>query len=138
MNILFVHERPSFFGGVEQNIADSVKSLRREGIKCHLAFSPTFPSDPEFLQLFDSQHPCHEISECEPDNSPSDLSAIATRVRANCLYLHKMGTLPESIASIDCHKVQMVHDHDLCCPRRHKYFAFTARVNEFETSVHGI
>ncbi len=130
MNILFVHERPSYFGGAEQNIADSVKALRRDGIKCHLAFSPKFPSNLEFFQLFDSQHACHEMDECESNISTSTLSVIASRVSADCLYLHKMKTLPESIAFIDCHKVQMVHDHDLCCPRRHKYFAVSEHVCE--------
>ena len=128
MNILFVHERPSYFAGAEQNLADSAKSLRRCGIKCHLAYSRKFPSDPGFLQLFDSHHTCYELSECDPDASSSSLAVIASRVFADCLYLHKMETLPESIASIDCHKVQMVHDHDLCCPRRHKYFAASNHV----------
>jgi glycosyltransferase involved in cell wall biosynthesis len=128
VNILYVHERPAYFGGVEQNISDSVKALRRRGVKCHLAFSAEFDADPEFLQLFDSQHPCSELGNEGSPLGSRTLSAIAEEVSADCIYLHKMERLPESIHSTHCHTVQMVHDHDICCPRRHKYFSIGNQV----------
>ena len=123
MNILYVHERPAYFGGAEQNIADSVKALRRRGVNCHLAYSSQFHADPEFLQLFDSSHSCIELENGMEKTLSSPLNMIAAQVSADCLYLHKMERLPSSIQVINCRTVQMVHDHVMCCPRRHKYFA---------------
>jgi glycosyltransferase involved in cell wall biosynthesis len=123
VNILYVHERPAYFGGAEQNIADSVKALRRRGVNCHLAYSSKFPADPEFLQLFDSYHPCSDLENVSAKNSSSPLNVIAAQVSADCLYLHRVERIPASLHAVKCHTVQMVHDHVMCCPRRHKYFA---------------
>jgi glycosyltransferase involved in cell wall biosynthesis len=42
--------------------------------------------------------------------------------------LHKLDHLPGSLDASSYLTVQMVHDHDLCCPRRHKYFAASNRI----------
>jgi len=128
VNILFVHERAGFFGGVEQNIADSVRGLRERSIRCHLAYGGQFPAQPEFLNLFDSAHDCGELNPAKSILPRVTLAEIVARTNAECVYLHKMYRLPESLSKVQVRTVQMVHDHDLCCPRKHKYFAHNGQV----------
>ena len=127
MNVLFVHERAAFMGGVEQNIADSVDGLRARSIRCHLAYSPRYESQSEFAALFDTVRTCSDLEAigCGPG---STLTNIVKDTAADCVYLHKLPKLPnlESLAGVRV--VQMVHDHDLCCPRRHKYFVHNSTV----------
>ncbi len=128
MSILFVHERAAFTGGVEQNIADTVRNLRLRGIACHLAYSPLIPAQGGFLDLFTSVHPCNELSAASSIVATASLGAIAREVGAGCLYIHKIPAVPESMLVLPVRSVQMVHDHDLCCPRRHKYYAHNSAV----------
>ena len=128
MSVLFVHNRAGYFGGVEQNIAATVAALRRRSVECHLAYSPQFESHPEYLRLFDATHLCTELNIVPSILPGATLAEIAKRTSAECVYLHKLDHLPESIDTIAVRKVQMVHDHDLCCPRRHKYFACNQRI----------
>jgi glycosyltransferase involved in cell wall biosynthesis len=54
---------------------------------------------------------------------------LAERFGADVVYLHKIPRVPlpaEWRRRIPV--VRMVHDHDLCCPRRHKYFVHNAHV----------
>jgi glycosyltransferase involved in cell wall biosynthesis len=92
MNILFVNEKCGYFGGVEQNIADSVSGLQN-GSK----------STPSILEIIDRTSP-------------------------DVVYFHKTGDLGFHKLPRDLRTVRMVHDHDLCCPRRHKYFAWSGKV----------
>ena len=38
MRILFVNEKCGYFGGIEQNVADTAAGLRERGHQCFLAF----------------------------------------------------------------------------------------------------
>jgi glycosyltransferase involved in cell wall biosynthesis len=128
VSILFVHERAAFTGGVEQNIADTVRSLTRRGIACHLAYNPLIPAQDIFLDLFASVRPCNDLSTSSSIIATATLGKIACDLSAHCIYIHKIPTIPESILALPVRSVQMVHDHDLCCPRRHKYYAHNAKV----------
>lgn len=136
MSILFAHERPSFVGGVEQNIADSVGALRQNQVDCHLAYSPMMPSDPSFLRLFNSAHPCAELSGTNSIIPTQTLPEIARKTGSHTVYLHKLPNVPDSLFRSQLRTVQMVHDHDLCCPRRHKYFAHNSKVCEKPIGMH--
>jgi glycosyltransferase involved in cell wall biosynthesis len=128
VSILFVHERASFTGGVEQNISDTVQALRARGIVCHLAYNPQIPTQQSFFDLFDSSHSCNELGTTASILSTPTLGAIAMKTEADCAYIHKLPTVPNSILSVQVRTVQMVHDHDLCCPRKHKYYAHNRKV----------
>ena len=126
MKILFANEWLGWFGGVEQNIADTVAGLRERGHHCTLAWGKRSEKDPDAYQaLFDETCPCSDFAGTEGDA----LGEIAAGAKADVVYIHKMPTLPSMAIGNTCPRmVRMVHDHDLCCPRRHKYFFHNAHV----------
>ena len=129
MKILFVNEKCGYFGGVEQNIADTAGGLNSRGHDCYLAYGEISAKDPEPYQaLFQETFPCREIAPVR-ETAAQRLEDILDRVSPNVVYLHKLPELKPFMHLF--HKVRtvrMVHDHDLCCPRRHKYFMFNGRV----------
>src|SRR5579863_4387245 len=110
VRILFVNEKCGYFGGIEQNVADTVRGLAARGHACSLAFQETTGRQvDEYQALFKSCVAMHPFSD-----------AVA-HVRPDVIYMHKadvrsLGALPDGVR-----RVRMIHDHDLCCPRRHKY-----------------
>jgi len=117
VRILFVNEKCGYFGGIEQNVAETAAGLRARGHHCFLAFQETTGRQvPEYQSNFE---------ECVPlDPFPQS----AGRVRPDVIYIHKasVGSLGEAPAGV--RTIRMVHDHDLCCPRRHKYYAWNGRI----------
>lgn len=123
MNILFVHEKVGWFGGVEQNVADAA-ALRSRGHACFLAHGGQEARDVGgYAALFDGVAGCHEVG----DSAGASFSDVVSRFRPDVLYFHKV---PAVRSFLDCgaRMVRMVHDHDLTCPRSHKYFMATGRV----------
>lgn len=130
MKILFVNEKCGYFGGVEQNVADSVKSLRARGHACYLAYGElTDRNEIKYRALFDNCFHCKEVMPSTEhtsnfDNTFFSFDEVIRAISPDVIYFHKVPDiagfqpLPENIR-----QVRMVHDHDLCCPRRHKYFA---------------
>jgi glycosyltransferase involved in cell wall biosynthesis len=118
MNILFVNEKCGSFGGVEQNIAETAAALTARGHRCTLAHSErTGRDEAAFLRGFAETFPWAEMAE-RTKVSPPDV-----------VYLHKVPRVKPLLAAARAKRsVRMVHDHDLCCPRRHKYYAWTGRV----------
>ena len=83
-----------------------------------LAFLRPTPRDPDgFAARFDGVT-------CVADAPADSLARTADAFRADVAYFHKWPALPPAGA---CRRVRMVHDHDLCCPRSHKYFAWPDR-----------
>ena len=113
MRILFVNEKCGYFGGIEQNVAETAAGLRERGHRCFLAFhEATGRQVPEYQANFE---------ECVPlDPFPQAVE----RVQPDVIYIHKANVQSLGDAPTGVRTVRMVHDHDLCCPRRHKYYAW--------------
>ncbi len=113
MRVLHVHERAGFHGGVEQILYDTAHGLAGLGWPQGLLHSDSEPQ-PDFLAAFEQTF-----------DSESVLQDFAPDV----LFLHKtenagqVQRLAERLPT-----VRMVHDHDLVCMRRHKYFPIGTRV----------
>ena len=117
MRILFVNEKCGYFGGIEQNVAETAAGLRARGHQCFLAFQEaTGRQVPEYQANFE---------ECVPlDPFPQSVA----RLRPDVIYIHKAGVRALGDALAGVRTIRMVHDHDLCCPRRHKYYAWNGRI----------
>ena len=113
MKLLHVHERATFHGGVEQILHDTAHGLARRGWQQALLHVDP-QTDADFLAPF--------------SDSSTSLDILA-RFRPNVVLLHKVSD-PDLVASISCAHpaVRMVHDHDLVCLRRHKYFPLSGRI----------
>jgi glycosyltransferase involved in cell wall biosynthesis len=122
VRILFVNEKLGWFGGVEQNIADTAAGLRDRGIECRLAWGEETTRDPAgYTALFAG------VDRCSVHGGAGEsLDALVRRHRPDVVYFHKVARLPD-LEGLP-RAVRMVHDHDLCCPRKHKYFAHNAHV----------
>ena len=130
MKILFVNEKCGYFGGVEQNIADTVEGFNSRGHNCYLAYGEISERDLEpYKSLFEKTFLCQEIGATTQDAATQALEAILGRVSPDVIYLHKIPELKPCMHLLPGNRtVRMVHDHDLCCPRRHKYFMTNGRV----------
>lgn len=128
MKILFVNEKAGYFGGVEQNVADSARALQESGADCHLAYAELTNRDPDgYREIFRDTVRCREIS--PGGDGGQSFAAIMRQVQPDVVYLHKVASLNFFLPFVGAVRaVRMVHDHDLCCPRRHKYFLFSSRV----------
>ena len=130
-NILFVNERCGYFGGVEQNIADTVKGLSKRGHRCSLAYGILTDRNLDAYQsLFADTIPCKELMvDADETTTGQSFKDILTQLQPDILYLHKVQNLKFCEPYLDHYPtLRMVHDHDLCCPRKHKYLASNGRV----------
>ncbi|MBN2860527.1 MAG: glycosyltransferase family 4 protein [Sphaerochaetaceae bacterium] len=120
MNILFVNTTGGFFGGVEQNIALAAQGLTERGHSCYFVCRTRSMIDQEkFDALFAQTWELSSIS----------FEQILSEVDIDVFYVHKYEPIDELIAVKGTKKiVRMVHDHDLYCPRRHKYYAFSRKI----------
>lgn len=126
MRVLYVHERYGFQGGVEQNIYDTAVALRARGHSVFLSAREGTGRDEEgFRAAFDG------VEAGWDGDSPSgeSIRALAQRLYCEVVYVHKV---PDSrfVESLPTRKVRMIHDHDVTCPRRHKYTVWNGRVCE--------
>jgi len=113
MRILHVHERAGFYGGVEQILYDTARGLAGRGWPQGLLHSDGAPQA-EYLAAFDGAATGDKlIADFAPD----------------LIFLHKVED-PERVAALAARlpTTRMVHDHDLVCLRRHKYFPRNSRV----------
>ena len=113
MRVLHVHERAGFYGGVEQILYDTARGLAIRGWPQGLLHADGAPQD-EYLAAF------------ERAGANDDLIASFA---PDLLFLHKVED-PARVAELARRlpAVRMVHDHDLVCLRRHKYFPLNSRV----------
>jgi glycosyltransferase involved in cell wall biosynthesis len=123
VRILFVHDRCGWLGGVEQNVSDSAAGLRERGHSCFLAHGPDTDRDPDgFRAGFDGAWPARECGAGD-----RTVAEVAIGCRADVVYYHKIPRLPDRVPT-GIASVRMVHDHDLCCPRSHKYHLIDSSV----------
>jgi glycosyltransferase involved in cell wall biosynthesis len=113
LRILHVHERAGFYGGVEQILYDSARGLTARGWPQGLLHADPDPQA-DYLAAF------------EQTGTGEDLIAAFA---PDILFLHKVED-PARVAGLarQYPTVRMVHDHDLVCLRRHKYFPLTGRI----------
>jgi glycosyltransferase involved in cell wall biosynthesis len=113
VRVLHVHERAGFYGGVEQILYDTARGLAARGWPQGLLHADGVPQD-EYVAAF------------ERAGSDDDLIAAFA---PDLIFLHKIDD-PARIAELSRRfpAVRMVHDHDLVCLRRHKYFPLNSRV----------
>jgi len=130
VKILFVNEKCGYFGGVEQNIADTVEGLNSRGHNCYLAYGEISARDLEqYKALFEKTFLCQEIGATTQETATQALEGILGQVSPDVIYFHKIPELKYCMHLLPkIRTVRMVHDHDLCCPRRHKYFMSNGRV----------
>src|SRR5215211_5944406 len=99
MKILFVNEMCGYFGGVEQNVADSAAGLRVRGHQCYLAFGETTERRvTEYQEMFSGTYLCSELTptsssqgrrNLEQDPSQS-FETILQEVAPDVVYFHKV------------------------------------------------
>lgn len=113
MRILHVHENAHFHGGVEQILFDTARGLSANGWEQALLYQNQ-DSDDNFKQAFDM--------------TASD-SSIIDEFDPDAVLVHKVSDAG-LISSLTNKKptAQMVHDHDIVCPRSHKYFPISHKV----------
>lgn len=117
VNILFVHETCGWFGGVEQNLADATR-LRSLGHSCFLAFTRRARDADSFATLFD-----------DTASLEQGLEPLLKRWNPDVVYVHKLDNATALLPACGSrHVVRFVHDHDLCCPRSHKYYLHNGRI----------
>ena len=122
MKILIVNEKCGYFGGVELNVAQGAEALRARGHPCSLAYGSETDRDAgAYAGLFDGAFACVDLG--APAGSATPFDRIMEQVAPDVVYFHKVPDLQfyEPFFS-RTRAVRMVHDHDLCCPRRHKYY----------------
>ncbi|PKL12507.1 MAG: hypothetical protein CVV52_09775 [Spirochaetae bacterium HGW-Spirochaetae-8] len=114
MRILFLNTTGGFLGGVEQNIALAAQGLTARGHICMFAsFKRSGVGQERFDALFASVW----------DLVATPIAEVVAQTRPEVIYVHKLETLqPVLAAAQGCRVVRMVHDHDLYCPRKHKYY----------------
>ncbi len=118
MRILFVNEKCGYFGGVEQHVADAAAALGERGHQCTLAYTETTGRDLDAYQAcFDQCLPCEDVAQ------------VVAKVLPDVIYFHKIKRIPQLAAYNGTPRtVRFIQDHDLYCPRQHKYFTFSKRV----------
>jgi glycosyltransferase involved in cell wall biosynthesis len=120
MKILFINTTGGYFGGVEQNIALAAKGLTLLGHSCYFACKETSGVE---QSTFDALFVQTWLLAATP------LAEIVQTIHPDVFYVHKYETIGEILAVQGSKPVvRMIHDHDLYCPRRHKYYAFTRKI----------
>jgi len=113
MRILHVHDQAVFQGGVEQILFDTAAGLTEKGHPQALLFNGE-STNARFSAPF--------------ENTSNDVSIIQS-FRPDVALIHKVAdtgrieTLTRSVPT-----AHMVHDHDMVCPRKHKYFPLSLSV----------
>lgn len=130
MRILFANQHGGFFGGVEQHIAHVAAELARRGHVCELACGPAAGSTND--AAFQSRFARVSVESALAADAARDADWL-TRLTADrgydAIYLHKLRWLPDHPGGAT-RVVRMIHDHDLTCPRHHKYFAHSGQICE--------
>ncbi|MEE4239134.1 MAG: hypothetical protein V2I51_20630, partial [Anderseniella sp.] len=113
MRVLHIHERAGFYGGVEQILHDMAAALTARGWPQALLHADSSPR-PDYLSVFE-------------DSGSTD--SLIARFRPDVLLIHKLEDAARVAAlSRRLPTVRMVHDHDLVCLRRHKYFPISTQI----------
>jgi len=132
MNILFLNTYCGYFGGVEQNIASAAEGLRSLGHHCTLVYmKETETRLADYQCLFDNT--LHASSDKE---LTSTLMELIEDGSWDSLFVHKLESVkPFQSLKGTIRMVRMIHDHDECCPRHHKYFVCPNRICKYPAGL---
>ncbi len=120
MRILFLNTTGGFFGGVEQNIYFAAEGLASRGHTCFFASENRSGS-----ALTEFSEPFAELR----DLSSVSLTDTIAEFAPDVLYVHKFSSIREVFdAAGTIPVVRMYHDHDIYCPRRHKYYIWNRHI----------
>ena len=128
MRVLFLNRYAGSFGGVESYMHRAARGLSDRGTECILGRLEDRGSGIEaYLSPFSASFRCGD---------EAALADEAGRLRPDVVFLHKLGNTRAFLDLKDRPRlVRYVHDHDLCCPRRHKYYAWNSRICERPASA---
>ena len=114
MRILFVNTTGGFFGGVEQSIVLAARGLGTRGHHCSfVSANRSGTSLKEFDKNFAAVWNLKNIS----------LEQVIKIDKPEVIYVHKFDHIDQIFrAAKGLRIVRMFHDHDIYCPRRHKYY----------------
>ena len=129
MRILIINYYRGIVGGIERNVAALTTAMRQRGHYCALAAGVDASHDVEaFTSLFHESSLCYELSGRSEDPS---LDELVQKVQPDVIYVHKMSDISPLIEYAGrIRLVRMIHDHDLCCPRSHKYYFWNHQICE--------
>lgn len=114
MKLLHVNELAQFKGGVERILVDTARGFNARGFRQGLLH---FTAKPDLRLL-------------EPFEQTGTTLAFAEQFKPDLVLIHKAPA--ETVAAlVERFRVaRMVHDHDLVCLRRHKYFPVSTQICE--------
>ncbi len=118
--IWHVSRHPHYMGGVEQNLHALAKALNGKGYSNCLVHDKSEKPDKNYLEPFSRSYGIESLGELE---SPAKADA------PDVVVVHQP-FLPDTISELASSQtvIRMVHDHDLVCPRRHKYFPISKKI----------
>jgi glycosyltransferase involved in cell wall biosynthesis len=105
-------------------VIEAAAGLAQQGHRCWLFHGLPARDAERYAAVFTQARGCIELGA----TTGATAAALIAELRPAVLYLHKLGAT--GIAPWLGHGprvVRMVHDHDLTCPRRHKYFLASGR-----------
>lgn len=119
-----MNRKLGFFGGVEQTVHDTALGLRARGWHCELAHGERARDPSAYAEAFHACHPCTELEAPSPHARPA--AEIVAAAPPDVVFMHKVA--PELVRNWGVPTTRYVHDHDLYCPRKHKYWLWTGRI----------
>lgn len=129
MRILFVNERGGFFGGVEQSMHDAARALATKGIESHLAYDTESRDMALMCEPFAS---VHRVDVCGGETDGGDRETwgdLVAKLAPDVIFLHKVPTIAPFLKTRgNARVVRYIHDHNVCCPRHHKYYAWNQKI----------
>jgi len=133
---LLVNEKGWFFGGVEQLVNDTAAGLAARGHEVHLVSSEPSPPGREPLSAPFASRARLELTASE-ESWKRQVARVREAASPDVVYVHRFGHRP-ALADLLAGRpsVRYVHDHDLYCPRRHKYFPISTRICLHPLGVH--
>lgn len=121
MQILFINTTFGYVGGVEQHIVLAADGLTKLGHTCSIVFhNPSGRAVEEFSTHFQAFYSLDS-------QTWEDVLAAAA---PSCIYIHKWESI-EPILNAVQGKIPILryfHDHDIYCPRRHKYLVYSRKI----------
>ncbi len=136
MRALLVNDKASFFGGVEQFVNDTATGLAARGHEVHLLSSEAPEVGREPLTAPFASRSRLELTASE-ESWRRQVARVLETVRPDVLYVNRFShraALAELMAGAPT--VRYIHDHDLTCPRRHKYFPISNRICNRPLGIH--